>query len=80
MATTDATELEKLNQNIEKLNRTIRKEQSLKFNIPIFIVRGAAFAIGATFLAGLLISLLAALASLSENIPFVGDLVRGFMM
>lgn len=66
-----------LNKNLKRLNRNLEKENSVARNIWMGIIKGAAGAVGATLVAGIILTILARTLDSAKDIsilkPFLGS-------
>lgn len=71
-----ADKKEELNKNLEELNKRIEKQNSLKFIILRGIVYGVSTVIGASIVAGIVISILSATIDSVEEVPILNTIVE----
>jgi uncharacterized protein (DUF697 family) len=70
------SDLEKINQNLEKVVRGLKQQNSMVLTFARGIVVGLGTAIGASIVAGLLISLLNITVDTLDDIPFLDSIIE----
>ncbi|PIR58892.1 MAG: hypothetical protein COU69_03135 [Candidatus Pacebacteria bacterium CG10_big_fil_rev_8_21_14_0_10_56_10] len=64
-----------LNRQLVKLDRRLRRRVSVRFNLAMAVAQGAAAAIGATIVAGILVAWLARSVRTIEDVPVLNLLI-----
>ncbi|MDD3647510.1 MAG: DUF5665 domain-containing protein [Candidatus Dojkabacteria bacterium] len=72
----DQDDVKKLNKNMKKLEETIDRSVSLKWNLLKGIVNGVGYAIGATIIFGILIAILSKTINTVEDIPVLNTILE----
>ncbi len=70
------SELEKINQNLEKVVRGLKQQNSMVLAFARGILMGLGTAIGATIVAGLVITLLNITVDTLDDIPFLDSVIE----
>jgi hypothetical protein len=76
MTPSDTDHTKELNENLIRLNENLERQLSFKFIILKGAVYGLGTAVGATIIAGLVLSLLANTFDRAEEIPILPEIAR----
>ncbi len=69
-------EIKQINKNLEKLNKKMEKKLSWRRNLLVAIWAGLGTVVGATIVAGILISIFSSMIDSVEDIPILNDIVE----
>jgi hypothetical protein len=70
-----ASDIEKLKEVLEELDKSYKKNSSLKHKFVVGIITGMGTAIGATIIAGIAIGILTTTIDTIEDIPIIQDIL-----
>lgn len=75
VTTVSTDELKELNAHLKKIAAISGRNVSLTYSLMLSIVRGAGYVIGATLVAGIMVTMIVQAIKTANNIPVIGPLL-----